>query len=82
MPMRTNMLEYTKTILQKVSFSPRLFAKELRKSRKLLTRRERIKLLLWLKQQFNGQLSRAIRIYEYSLLRHKSHVHTASRVAF
>ncbi len=34
------MLEYTKTILQKVSFSPALFGKELRKSLKWLQKDE------------------------------------------
>ena len=41
------MLEYTKTILQKVSFSPALFAKELKKSLKWLKGDEISALRLW-----------------------------------
>ncbi len=41
------MLEYTKTILQKVSFSPYLFRKELGKSFKWLRKEEIISLQTW-----------------------------------
>jgi hypothetical protein len=41
------MLEYTKTILQKVSFSPALFAKELKKSMKWLKNDEVSALQSW-----------------------------------
>ena len=41
------MLEYTKTILQKVSFSPSLFAKELKKSLKWLRGDEITALKVW-----------------------------------
>jgi hypothetical protein len=41
------MLEYTKTILQKVSFSPYLFAKELKKSLGWLQRDEISALKAW-----------------------------------
>ena len=41
------MLEYTKTILQKVSFSPALFAKELKKSFKWLKKDEVYTLRIW-----------------------------------
>ncbi|MCU0370756.1 MAG: hypothetical protein MUC31_05030 [Bacteroidales bacterium] len=41
------MLEYTKTILQKVSFSPALFGKELKKSLKWLQKDEIITLQMW-----------------------------------
>jgi len=41
------MLEYTKTILQKVSFSPFLFKKELGKSFKWLKKEEVIVLQAW-----------------------------------
>ena len=41
------MLEYTKTILQKVSFSPYLFEKELRKSFRWLAGEERKALQAW-----------------------------------
>ena len=41
------MLEYTKTILQKVSFSPFLFKKELKKSFRWLRKEEVIALQAW-----------------------------------
>jgi hypothetical protein len=41
------MLEYTKTILQKVSFSPALFGKELKKSLKWLHKDEAFILKSW-----------------------------------
>lgn len=41
------MLEYTKTILQKVSFSQSLFAKELKKSLKWLKGDEVTALMTW-----------------------------------
>ena len=41
------MLEYTKTILQKVSFSPYLFSKELKKSLKWLQGDEIPALEIW-----------------------------------
>jgi len=41
------MLEYTKTILQKVSFSPALFGKELKKSLKWLQKEETNILRAW-----------------------------------
>ncbi len=44
---RSDMLEYTKTILQKVSFSPALFGKELKKSLKWLPKDEIYLLRAW-----------------------------------
>jgi hypothetical protein len=41
------MLEYTKTILQKVSFSPALFGKELKKSIQWLQKDEAYVLRTW-----------------------------------
>jgi hypothetical protein len=41
------MLEYTKTILQKVSFSPALFGKELKKSLQWLQKDEAYVLRTW-----------------------------------
>jgi hypothetical protein len=41
------MLEYTKTILQKVSFSPALFGKELKKSIQWLQKEEVMVLKAW-----------------------------------
>ena len=48
------MLEYTKTILQKVEFSDLLFKKELAKSLKWLTPGEKEELLKWVKENYGG----------------------------
>lgn len=45
--MATSMLEYSKTILDKVSFDAALFHKELMKSLKYLLQPEREELLIW-----------------------------------
>ena len=47
--MQNKMLEYSKTILQKISFSKSLFKKEYKKSFKYLNERERVELRKWLK---------------------------------
>ncbi|BFP39335.1 hypothetical protein FGF1_01800 [Flavobacteriaceae bacterium GF1] len=44
------MLEYTKTVLQKVSFDARLFAKEVKKAVSRLLPDEIEELRIWLKQ--------------------------------
>lgn len=44
------MLEYTKTVLQKVSFDARLFAKEVKKAVSRLLPEEIEELKIWLKQ--------------------------------
>ena len=44
------MLDYTKTILQKVSFDAKLFAKEVKKAAALLLPAEIQELKIWLKQ--------------------------------
>ena len=49
------MLEYCKTILQKVSFSKTLFEKELRKSLTLISKEERVNFILWCKANFAGK---------------------------
>jgi hypothetical protein len=46
------MLEYTKIILEKVSFDPRIFRKELRKSVNYVTKEEYGHLKAWVKQKF------------------------------
>jgi len=48
------MLEYVKTILQKVSFDTSLFRKELQKSIDWLTINERVELKAWLSYSFDG----------------------------
>jgi hypothetical protein len=47
--MPNKMLEYCKTILQKISFSKSLFKKEYRKTFKYLDEGERVELKKWLK---------------------------------
>lgn len=49
-----SMLEYSKFILQKVSFDEFLFKKELDKALKLLMPEEIRQLLVWAKEQFYG----------------------------
>lgn len=46
------MLEYTKMILEKVSFEPRIFRKELRKSLRYISREEYNHLKNWVKIRF------------------------------
>lgn len=55
------MLEYTKTILQKVSFSKELFSRELRKSFKWLQKDELITLYAWCLLTFNESYQDIIR---------------------
>ncbi len=49
------MLEYTKTVLQKVSFDARLFAKEVKKAVSRLLPEEIEELKIWLKQFINDK---------------------------
>lgn len=46
------MLEYTKIILEKVSFSPKIFRKELRKAMNYVTKEEYRDLKSWVKKKF------------------------------
>ena len=46
------MLEYTKMILEKVSFEPRIFKKELRKAMNYVTKEEYGLLKIWVKKKF------------------------------
>jgi hypothetical protein len=55
------MLEYVKTILQKVSFDTSLFRKELQKSIKWLTTNERVELQTWLSYSFDGDYKKIIK---------------------
>lgn len=55
-----SMLEYSKFILQKVSFDELLFKKELEKALKILLPEEVRQLLNWAKEQFYG-----LPVYEY-----------------
>jgi hypothetical protein len=47
--MKTTMFDYCKTVLLKVSFCRKLFRKEYRKARKILTDHEFIELKKWIK---------------------------------
>jgi len=47
--MKTTMLEYCKTVLQKVSFCRKLFLKEYRKSRQRLSHHEGVELKNWIR---------------------------------
>jgi hypothetical protein len=51
------MLEYSKLILEKVSFDTYLFHKELKKSLNFLSPDEINDLLMWVKLNFEGQYS-------------------------
>lgn len=53
--MANTMLEYSKTILEKVSFDRSLFEKELRKALKMLVDCDRQELQQWVLQKFGYQ---------------------------
>lgn len=55
--MKKSMLEYTKTVLQKVSFDRNLFEKEFRKASKNLLHHEMEELKQWAQKQYGGQFS-------------------------
>ena len=55
------MLEYSKTVLQKVSFNRELFGKELRKSLRWLKKEEIILLQVWCLATYNEQYSDILR---------------------
>lgn len=46
------MFEYSKMILEKVSFEPRIFKKELRKALRQLTKEEYKQLMNWCREKF------------------------------
>ena len=49
------MLEYTKIILEKVSFDPRIFRKELKKAVNYVSKEEYGHLKSWVKQKFGAK---------------------------
>ncbi len=54
----TTMLEYSKIVLERVSFNPTLFKKEYRKALKRLHPLEATALRMWVRQQrFNSNLN-------------------------
>ncbi|MFH1120098.1 MAG: hypothetical protein V1775_09745 [Bacteroidota bacterium] len=55
------MLEYSKTVLQKVSFNRDLFRKELKKSIQFLKREEIIMLQIWCLVSYNDKYGDIIR---------------------
>jgi hypothetical protein len=54
------MLEYTKSLLQKVSFDKKLFLKELGKSLGWLSKEERQVLQSWILSRFNSNFRKEI----------------------
>jgi hypothetical protein len=50
---KRSMLEYCKFIMDKFSFSPRLFRKEYRKSLRFLSPEEHPEFRTWIRQRFN-----------------------------
>lgn len=54
--MKSTMLEYSKAILEKVSFDPELFQKELKKAVNLLSPDEVRELILWCKAHFSYEV--------------------------
>lgn len=54
--MKTSMLEYSKMILEKVSFDAQLFEKELKKAFGWLLEKERKELEEWVNMQFSRKL--------------------------
>ncbi len=53
-------LDYTKTILEKVSFNPKLFEKELSKAQKQLLTQEWEELTSWCRQKFDQSYTKII----------------------
>lgn len=51
------MLEYTKSILEKISFSEELFIKEYKKSLRWLPRTEVLELKTWIRANFKNEFS-------------------------
>ena len=45
-------LDYAKMILEKVSFNPKIFRKELRKALRVSSKRDFKQLMIWCKEQF------------------------------
>jgi len=63
------MLEYTKIILEKVSFDPRIFRKELKKAVNYVNKEEYGHLKTWVKQKFGvkrNQSSGSYKVVEVS----------------
>jgi hypothetical protein len=50
------MFEYSKLILEKVSFEPSIFKKELRKALRIATKEEFKELKAWCKQKFGKKI--------------------------
>lgn len=54
---KVSMFEYCKTILEKISFSRKLFLKEYRKSLHYLNTNERTEFKRWVRMRFKKELS-------------------------
>ena len=57
--MKSTMLEYSKSILEKVSFDPELFQKELQKALNMLSPEEVRELIMWCRAHFSYELPMA-----------------------
>jgi len=68
--MKKSMLSYCKVVLEKVSFSRKLFVKELCKFNRILSLKERYTLLNWLRVRFSTTMPDLITMYERNL-KHK-----------
>lgn len=55
---KVSMLEYCKLVLEKISFSRKLFRREYRKSFRYLEPKEHFELKKWLRSKMNGSPSR------------------------
>ncbi len=64
----TKMLDYIKTVLQKVSFDKGLFEKELRKALKILKKTDTQKLKNWCYEQFSDRYQTILNQYFESQL--------------
>lgn len=60
--MTTNMLDYCKIILEKVSFDPKLFRKEYKKSLKFLSNKDQMELKKWLRENLPDQTLKQVSI--------------------
>lgn len=59
------MLEYSKIILDKVSFNSILFEKELGKALELLTKSEKENFLMWCKSKFDHNQNKILQKYTH-----------------
>lgn len=56
LPKESNYFNYTKTILDKVSFDSSIFSKEFKKAKQLLSKDEFVRLKVWSRKHFNDSI--------------------------